>query len=81
MQVITAIKKITNRVNCQRSEKRSKTHKRLKEQFLIRRNRNKNFVLFPFVLFHLIKKRYFNLLCVFGALVSLDCNNLVDLED
>ena len=34
-------KKIWNRVDCQRSEKRSKTHKRLKERFLIRRNRTK----------------------------------------
>ena len=32
-------KKIWNRVDCQRSEKRSKTHKRLKECFLIRHNR------------------------------------------
>ena len=34
-------KKIGNRVDCQRSEERSKTHKRLKEHFLIRRNRTK----------------------------------------
>ena len=40
--------------------KRSKTHKRLKERFLIRRN--------IFVLFRLIKKRSFNLLCVLDAL-------------
>ena len=33
--------KIWNRVDCQRSEKWSKTHKRLKERFLIRRNRTK----------------------------------------
>ena len=33
--------KISNRVGCQRSEKRSKTHKRLKECFLIRWNRTK----------------------------------------
>ena len=33
--------KIRNRVDCQRSEKRSKTHKRLKERFLIGRNRTK----------------------------------------
>ena len=31
-------RKIWNRVDCQRSEKRFKTHKRLKERFLIRRN-------------------------------------------
>ena len=38
---------------------RSKTHKRLKERFLIGRNRTARFVLFgP------IKKRSFNLLCV-----------------
>ena len=35
------LKKIWNRVHRQRSEKRSKTHKRLKERFLIRRNRTK----------------------------------------
>ena len=35
------LKKIWNRVDCQRSEKRSKTHKRLKERFLIRQNRTK----------------------------------------
>ena len=34
-------KQIWNRVDCQRSEKRSKTHKRLKERFLIIRNRTK----------------------------------------
>ena len=34
--------KIRNRVDCQHSEKRSKTHKRLKERFLIRRNRTKS---------------------------------------
>ena len=33
--------KICNRVDCQRSEKRSKTHKKLKERFLIIRNRTK----------------------------------------
>ena len=33
--------KIGNRVDCQRSEKRSKTHKRLQERFVIRRNRTK----------------------------------------
>ena len=33
--------KIWNRVDCQHSEKRSETHKRLKEHFLIRRNRTK----------------------------------------
>ena len=38
----------------------SKTHKRLKERFLIRRNRTKRI----FVLFRLIKNRSFNLLCV-----------------
>ena len=32
---------IWNRVDCQRSEKRSKTHKRLKERFLMRQNRTK----------------------------------------
>ena len=34
-------KKIWNRVDCQCSEKGSKTHKRLKEHFLIGRNRTK----------------------------------------
>ena len=34
-------KKNGNRVDCQRSEKRSKTHKGLKERFLIGRNRTK----------------------------------------
>ena len=34
-------KKIWSRVRCQHSEKRSKTHKRLKERFLIKRNRTK----------------------------------------
>ena len=34
-------KKILNRVDCQRSEKESKTHKRLQERFLIQRNRTK----------------------------------------
>ena len=33
--------KIWNRVDCKRSEKRSKTHQRLTELFLIRRNRTK----------------------------------------
>ena len=45
-QLCTAVhthtqKKIWNRVDCKRSEKRSKTHKRLKERFLIRQNRTK----------------------------------------
>ena len=35
-------KKIWNSVDCQRSEKRSKTHKRLKERFWIWRNRTKH---------------------------------------
>ena len=98
---------IRNRVDCQRSEKRSKTHKRLKERFLIRRSKTKHanfqgkplfqttynnttenswfdsFLLlyvawkrgFPqkfarFVLFHLIEKRSFNLLCVFDPGMS-----------
>ena len=42
-------------------KKRSKTHKRLKERFLIRPNRTKHA---RFVLFCLIKKRSFDLLCV-----------------
>ena len=36
------MKKIWNKVDCQHSEKRSKTHKRLKECFLIGRNRTKH---------------------------------------
>ena len=45
--VIKSLTKVTtksiiwNRVDCQRSEKRFKTRKRLKERFLIRRNRTK----------------------------------------
>ena len=35
-------KKIWNRVDCKCSEKRSKTHKRLKERFLIRWNRTRH---------------------------------------
>ena len=54
-------KKSWNRVDCQRSEKkRSKTHTRLKERFLL--GRNCTFA--RFVLFRPIKKRSFNLLCV-----------------
>ena len=46
---------------------RSKTHKKLKERFLIGRNRTKRA---NFVLFRSIKKRSFNLLCVLDLFFS-----------
>ena len=60
-------KKTLNRVDCQRYEKGSKTHKRLKKCFL-KRGLPQNCA--RFVLFRPIKKRSFNFLC-FWDLVFL----------
>ena len=56
-------------------KKRSKILKRLKERFLIERNRTKRA---SFVLFCPIKKRSFNLLCVWGTKLKFDLEKLKD---
>ena len=59
---------------------RSKTHKRLKESLFDKMKQDKKSEA-RFILFHFIKKRSFNLLCVFGSFFrTLSVNSVSDFD-